>query len=126
MLSTSENQVSSTVPIFFPLLESIFFFFLLVFAKDSEGCKKITGTRGMKFLIYYLLVKEIIYRGEIETYAYIFKVVIDSHCVSVLPCFFMSCSADFRQRKDPVQVCSDWTTVVKMVSPGSPSQLAVV
>jgi len=80
----------------------------------------------MKFLIYYLLVKEIIYRGEIETYAYIFKVVIDSHCVSVLPCFFMSCSADFRQRKDPVQVCSDWTTVVKMVSPGSPSQLAVV
>lgn len=51
---------------FFSYLKGFFFFFLLVFAKESEGCKKMTGTWGMKFLIYYLLVKEIIYRGEID------------------------------------------------------------
>lgn len=63
----------------------------------------------MKFLIYYLLVKEIIYRGEIDRDVCIYlEVVIVLYFVfglTVLPSFFVSRSADFRQRKDPVQVC---------------------
>lgn len=95
---------------FFLIWGLAFFFpsFLLVFEKESEGCKKTSGTWEMKFLIYYLLVKEIICWGEIEMYTYIFHVVIVSYFafgLSVLPSFFVSYSADFRQRKARVQVC---------------------
>lgn len=69
-----KSRFSVLLLFFFFLLESFFFFFffLLVFAKESEGCKRMTGTGGMKLLIYYLLLKEIIYRGEIDRDVHIY------------------------------------------------------